>query len=113
MESALQVDLSKQTVRLPLYPGKANGQTVWYVLLDSSDAGLAHDLGINYAPKLGNIGIGCPGLCADGDSRVADAGAEPVRPAVVDFHGAPDFSPTRVATPGPDGFPLARSSPAR
>jgi hypothetical protein len=29
VESALQVDLSKQTVRLPLYPGKANGQRVW------------------------------------------------------------------------------------
>src|SRR5207244_7661572 len=32
-ESAIQVDLSKETVRLPLYKGKANGQTVWYVLL--------------------------------------------------------------------------------
>jgi len=29
LESALQVDLTKETVRLPLYPGKANGQTVW------------------------------------------------------------------------------------
>ncbi len=54
-ESALQVDLSKETVRLPLYPGTANGKTVWYVLLDASDAGLAHDLGVNYAPKLANI----------------------------------------------------------
>src|SRR5437762_9298666 len=59
-ESALQVDLSKETVRLPLYPGTANGKTVWYVLLDASDAGLAHDLGVNYAPKLANLAIGCP-----------------------------------------------------
>src|SRR6266704_598855 len=90
VESALQVDLSKQTVRLPLYPGKANGQTVWYVLLDSSDAGLAHDLGINYAPT---------------------PAQNPFGPAVVDFQGAPDFSPTRVATPGPTGFPLAAFQP--
>ncbi|MCW3034931.1 MAG: hypothetical protein JWM17_243, partial [Actinobacteria bacterium] len=60
LESAIQVDLRKETVRLPLYRGKANGQTVWYVLLDASDAGLAHDLGVNYAPKLANLAIGCP-----------------------------------------------------
>src|SRR5580704_13744437 len=54
-ESALQVDLSKETVRLPLYPGTAYGKEVWSVLLDASDAGLAHDLGVNYAPKLANI----------------------------------------------------------
>src|SRR4029077_4531059 len=59
-ESALQVDLSKETVRLPLLPGTANGKTVWYVLLDASDAGLAHDLGVNYAPKLANIGVSDP-----------------------------------------------------
>ena len=60
LESALQVDLSKETVRLPLYPGTANGHKVWYVLLDASDAGLAHDLGVNYAPKLANIAISDP-----------------------------------------------------
>src|SRR5712691_4728047 len=60
VESAIQVDLSKETVRLPLYKGEANGKTVWFVLLDASDVGLAHDLGVNYAPKLANIGIGCP-----------------------------------------------------
>src|SRR5438128_5934541 len=64
-ESAIQVDLDKETVRLPLYKGVAykgtpNQETVWYVLLDASDAGLAHDLGVNYAPKLANIGIGDP-----------------------------------------------------
>jgi hypothetical protein len=29
LESAIQVDLSKQTVRLPIYKGKADGTTVW------------------------------------------------------------------------------------
>ena len=111
VESALQVDLSKQTVRLPLYPGRANGQTVWYVLLDSSDAGLAHDLGINYAPKLANIGIGCPDCVQTVTLESPTPAQNPFGPAVVDFHGAPDFSPTRVATPGPDGFPLAAFQP--
>jgi hypothetical protein len=31
--------------------------------------------------------------------------------AVVDFQGAPDFSPTRIAEPGPTGFPLAKFQP--
>jgi hypothetical protein len=51
-------------VRLPLYPGTANGQKVWYVLLDASNAGLAHDLGVNYAPKLANIAISGPAAAA-------------------------------------------------
>src|SRR5574338_212027 len=59
VESAIQVDLDKESVRLPLYKGEAGGKTVWYVLLDASDAGLAHDLGVNYAPKLANLAIGC------------------------------------------------------
>jgi len=64
-ESAIQVNLSKETVRLPLYPGIAyqgtpHQEKVWYVLLDAPDPGLAHDLGVNYAPKLANIAIGDP-----------------------------------------------------
>jgi len=50
-ENAIQVDLTKESVRLPLYRGEADGKTVWFVLLDASDAGLAHDLGVNYAPS--------------------------------------------------------------
>jgi hypothetical protein len=111
VESALQVDLSKQTVRLPLYPGKANGQRVWYVLLDTSDAGAAHDLGINYAPKLANVGIGCPACVQTVTLESPTPAQNPFGPAIVDFQGAPDFSPTRVAEPGPDGFPLAAFQP--
>lgn len=110
-ESAIQVDLSKESVRLPLYKGKAGGQTVWYVLLDASDQGIAHDLGVNYAPKLSNIGIGCP-ECVQTvtlDSPTPDQNK--FGQAVVNFQGAPDFSPARIAEPGPDGFPLARFQP--
>ena len=111
LESAIQVDLSKETVRLPLYKGKANGHTVWYVLLDASDAGLAHDLGVNYAPKLANIAIGCPACVQTVTLEAPTPQQNRFGQAVVDFQGAPDFSPTRVATPGPNGFPLTAFQP--
>ena len=111
LESALQVDLSKQTVRLPLYKGKADGQTVWFILLDSSDQGLAHNHGINYAPKLANLSIGCPECVQDVTLESPTPADNPFGQAVVDFAGKPDFSPTRVAEPGPDGFPLNTFTP--
>ena len=111
LESALQVDLSKQTVRLPLYKGKADGQTVWFILLDSSDQGLAHNHGINYAPKLANLSIGCPECVQDVTLESPTPADNPFGQAVVDFAGKSDFSPTRVAEPGPDGFPLNTFTP--
>jgi hypothetical protein len=111
LESAIQVNLSNETVRLPLYPGEAGGKQVWYVLLDASDSGAAHDLGVNYAPKLANIAISDPAAV----QTVTHAAPAPAHtrcgPAVVNFAGAPDFSPTRIAVPGPDGFPLAKFQP--
>jgi hypothetical protein len=110
-ESAIQVNLSKESVRLPLYKGKANGQTVWYVLLDASDQGIAHDLGVNYAPKLSNIGIGCPECVQTVTLDSPSPDENKFGQAVVNFQGAPDFSPTRIAQPGPNGFPLANFQP--
>jgi hypothetical protein len=115
-ESAIQVDLSKETVRLPLYKGVAykgtpNEETVWYVLLDASDAGLAHDLGVNYAPKLANIAIGDPEAVQTVSLESPTPDQNKFGQAVVDFQGAPDFSPTRIAEPGPNGFPLANFQP--
>src|SRR6478736_1694763 len=115
-ESAIQVDLNKETVRLPLYKGVAykgtpNQETVWYVLLDSSDPGLAHDLGVNYAPKLANIAINCAECVQTVTTESPTPAQNPFGPAVVDFQGAPDFSPTRIAVPGPNGFPLATFQP--
>src|ERR1700755_51468 len=110
-ESALQVDLSKETVRLPLYPGTANGKTVWYVLLSACDAGLAHDLGVNYAPKLANIAIGDPEAVQTVTLESPTPDQNKFGQAVVDFQGAPDFNPTRSAQPGPNGFPLANFQP--
>lgn len=116
LKSALQVDLSRETVRLPLFKGKANGQTVWYVVTEASDAGLAHDLNANYAPKLANL-TNLPPIDAQ-DPVVQTVHLEaptvaqnPFGPAVVDFQGAPDFSHPRVLVPGPDGFPPAKADP--
>ena len=112
-ESALQVNLSKETVRLPLYPGTAHGQRVWYVLLDASDPGLAHDLGVNYAPKLANIGIGDPAAVQTVTLTNPSPAQNPFGPGVVNFAGAPNFAPTRIATPGRPGSRWPSSRPAR
>jgi len=116
LESAIQVNLSNETVRLPLYPGTAyagtpHAEKVWYILMDSSDAGAAHDLGINYAPKLADIGISCPACLQTVTLTNPTPLQNPFGPALISFAGAPDFSPTRIAVPGPDGFPLAKLQP--
>ncbi len=111
LESALNVDLNKETVRVPLYRGKAGGERVWYTLLDSSDPGAAHDLGVNYAPKLANLSIGCPECVQTVNLESPSPNENKFGSAVVDFQGAPNFSPTRVAEPGSDGFPLKNFQP--
>src|SRR6266852_3446640 len=111
LESAIQVNLNNETVRLPIYPGEAGGKRVWYVLLDASDAGAAHDLGVNYAPKLANIAISDPAAVQTVTLGSPTPAQNPFGPAVVHFAGAPDFSPTRIAVPGPAGFPLAKFAP--
>jgi ATP/maltotriose-dependent transcriptional regulator MalT len=115
-ESAIQVDLSTETVRLPLYLGIAykgtpHQEKVWYILLDASDSGLAHDLGVNFAPKLVNIAISDPAAVQAVTLDSPSPEQNRFGPAVVNFAGAPDFSPTRIATPGPNGFPLAKFQP--
>ena len=118
-ESAIQVNLNSETVRLPIYKGVApvpNGavgqtETVWFVLLDASDSGLAHDLGVNYAPKLANIAIGDPAAVETVTLDSPSPAQNRFGQALVHFQGAPDFSPTRVAVPGPSGFPLKSFQP--
>jgi hypothetical protein len=116
LESAIQVNLSNETVRLPLYPGIAYAGTphqekVWYILEDASTSGAADDLGVNFAPKLANIGISCPACVQTVHLIDPTPDQNHFGPAPLSFAGAPDFSPTRIATPGPDGFPLAKFAP--
>ena len=99
-------------MRLPLYPGKGpDGTSVWYVLVDASDTGLAADLGVNYAPKLANLGIGCPACVQTVTLSKPTAAQNPFGPGVITFAGVPDFSPTRTLVPGPNGFPPASFQP--
>jgi hypothetical protein len=110
-KSAINVNLSADTVRLPLYKGMAHGQTAWYVLLDASDQGLADDLGVNFVPKLSNMAIGCAACVETVTLESPTPQQNKFGSAVVDFQDAPDFSPTRTAVPGPQGFPLASFTP--
>jgi hypothetical protein len=118
LESTIQVNMSNETVRLPIYPGTApvpghpaQTERVWYILEDASDGGAAKDLGVNYAPKLANIGISCSACIQTVTLENPSPSDNPFGPAVIHFAGAPDFSPTRVAVPGPTGFPLQSFQP--
>jgi hypothetical protein len=116
LESAIEVNLSKEYVRLPIYPGIAyagtkHAEKVWYILEDASTQGAADDLGVNFAPKLANIGISCPACVQTVHLINLPPSQNHFGPAPLSFAGAPDFSPTRIATPGPDGFPLAKFQP--
>jgi hypothetical protein len=117
LESAIEINLSKEYARLPLYPGDAPNpvtgklERVWYILEDASDKGVADDLGVNYVPKLQNMAVSC----AECVQTVTEENPSPENnhfgPAVIHFAGAPDFEPERIAEPGPTGFPLKRFQP--
>ncbi len=94
--SALRVDLTRDFATLPLHKGTANGETVWYVITDVSDAGMARRLGINHSPKLRNAPRHCPACVQEVQTSNPVLGMAPVR-----FQGAPDFSPKRTLVPAP------------
>lgn len=109
INSTKLVDLNKEIVALPLHKGNFNGQTVWFIITDASDFGLAHDLDVNYAPKLANMAIGCP-LCVQEVSLTVPADNK-FSDAIVNFQGIPDFAPTRILTPSATGFPPLAAQP--
>ena len=73
--------------------------------------GIAHDLGVNYAPKLGNLAHRLPGVRADGDARLADARPEQVRPGGRQLPGRARLQPDPDRRAGPERLP-AREVPA-
>ena len=87
------------TVTLPLHRGTSHGQTVFYVMTDSSDGNFSQQFGLNSSQKLAN---------AAGSSGVQKV---TVINGVVDFPATVDFSSTRQLTPGPQGFPPASAQP--
>ena len=109
LSSASHVDLHNDTVRFPLHRGEFQGKTYWYILTEASDFGLAHDLNVNYAPKLANAGISCA-VCVQ-NVTLTGAADNKFGEAVLHFAGVPDFSPSRVLTPGPDVFPSVKAMP--
>ena len=94
------VENSDGTVTLPVYKGTSKGQTVYYMLLDSSDGNDADRLGINRADKLAN---------ARGTGAVQKV---KVINGVIDFPASVDFRPVRNVVPDPvTGFPPLAVAP--
>jgi hypothetical protein len=96
--SIVSVDDGRHTVTLPLHRGLAKGETVWYVVTDASDVSVARKEGVDYAPDIARLG----------DSAIAKAAT---RAGVVQFPGAPDFSPARSYVDGTTGFPPKSAKP--
>ncbi len=113
LQSALGVDLTHSSVTLPLHKGEFRGKTVWFVLTEASDFGLAHDLNLNFSPKLANMGIGCP-KCVQ-DVTLSSSPKNVFGEGTVHFEGIPNFSPKRQLTAGPaastTAFPPANARP--
>jgi hypothetical protein len=96
--SVLRVDTITHTGTFVLHRGRARGETVWYILTDASNAGVAKARGLAYAPDLARLGAG-----AIAQARRSGN--------VVQFSGAPDFSPERSYVASKDGFPPASAHP--
>ncbi len=93
------VEHADGTVTLPLYKGASHGHPVWYVVLDASTSNAAAKYGVNRSNKLANA----RGTAAV--QKVSSTGG------VLNFPASVDFSPPRVITPGPTGFPPLAASP--
>ena len=106
MKSVLRADTVKGIATVPLHKGTFNGTSVWFVLMDVSDPDIARDLGLNFAPRLANAANGCPACVQTVQSANPILGRAPVT-----FAGTVDFSPMRVLTPGPTGFPPLMAQP--
>ena len=95
------VDLNASTVTLPLYKGQlVTGETVWYVLTDTTDKGNAEALGLNWSPKLTYSALG---------ARVANLGPNNT---LIFENGTIDFSPERQVKSGnSSAFPPSQANP--
>ena len=98
-----QVDATAGTITIPLYKGSLKGtkQTVWYILTDVSDQGLAQELGLNYSAKLNFI------------TTATRTGNLDKNGNIVFDKGTVNFAAERSITPGPAGqeFPQKTFAP--
>ena len=98
VKSVLSVGLTVHTATFPLHHGSVNGKSVWYILTDASDAGVAKARGLVFAPDLANLG---------------DAAIAPAKTSGGDvaFAGAPNFAATRTYVASDSGFPPRSATP--
>ena len=103
-----QVDLEKGTAKLPLRKGRLrSGETVWFVITDTTDENLANLHGLVYSPKLA---YGQTGRAAR-EATIAGDGAFVFESGKVDFSpehkvvpgAAPNFFPPKAFQPGSVG----------
>ena len=102
-----KLDLEAGTITLPLYKGKlTSGESVWYVLTDTTDERNAAALGLNFSSKL---------VYADVGRGVRKASQQLIdgKTVVVFESGKVDFSPVLSITAGaaPNYFPPAAAQP--
>ncbi|MBV9079261.1 MAG: hypothetical protein JO048_17495 [Methylobacteriaceae bacterium] len=104
-----QVDLVKGTAKLPLYQGrlKTTGETVWFVLTDSTDENLSNLHGLNYSPKFAYSWVGRNQRTAEIQKDATwtfSAGKIDFAPKVAVAPGdAPNFFPPKSFQPGSVG----------
>jgi hypothetical protein len=97
VKSVRSIDVARKVAVFPLHRGRSHGKDVWYILTDVSDSAAASGQGLSFAPLLAGVGAT--------QTVVAGAGG------IWQFPAAPDFSPARIFTPGPTGFPPAKAAP--
>ena len=102
-----KLDLDAGTITLPLYKGQlTSGESVWYVLTDTTDEKNAAALGLNFSSKL---------VYADVGRGVRKASQQLIngKTVVVFESGKVDFSPVLSITPGaaPNYFPPTALQP--
>lgn len=101
------VDQDAGTITLPLYKGQlASGETIWYILTDTTDEKNAAALGLNFSAKLAYAEVG-KGV------RRATQQLINGKTVVVFESGKVDFSPVHSVTPGaaPNYFPPVAVQP--
>ena len=86
-------------VTLPIFEGRRSGETVWFVVTESSDKADAVARGVHYSPKMAN---------GKGTLAVQSVGMVNGK---VQFLGSVDFSPERIVVPSETGFPPKEAKP--
>ena len=94
--TAGEVDVSAETITLPLYRGNLkDGRFVWYILTDTTDKDNAEALGLNHSAKLNFVATGNGARRAVIERIIIDETTGDDDVILVFDQGAVDFSATR------------------